>query len=181
MKKNKIKSLTLICLLACAACAKQDAPQQDSAPAQRGYNITLSESTAGQTAWRLEVKEADFFDGEQYLTLKNPSLILNENGQTNSTVTSLKGRYDVANHLITLSKKVTGVSQKENAKIETEEIFYDTQTKEIWSDSPVRLTRGKITVNGAGLRANGDLSQIEIIKQKTALPADIKDIKQAAK
>lgn len=177
----RTKFLFILCFALCAGACSQKAPyEQKDAPAQRAYGIVLSESSAGQSLWQLKVKEADFFDNGQYLTLKSPVLILNEDSQNTSTVTSQQGRYDVEKHLITLSKKVVGTSGKENAKIETEEIFYDTQTKKIWSDSPVKLTRGKITVKGAGLRAQDDLSQVEILRQKTSLPADIQDIKQAA-
>jgi LPS export ABC transporter protein LptC len=113
--------------------------------------------------------------------MQNPYLSLQKNGQEESNIKSREGRYDIKNHLIFMSGDVIGNSLKENARIETEKIFYDTETKKVWVNTDVTIVRAGVTVEGKGLKADSDFSEIEIFRQKTAVPRNIEDFEAAAK
>jgi LPS export ABC transporter protein LptC len=160
------------------ACARDNRSNENYETAQQASDVIISESESGRAQWVLYADKADFYqDAPSYSVMQNPHIIFNKNGKENSNIKSKIGRYDIDKRLITMSGNVVGISKTENAKIETEKIFYDMRTKKIWSDADVLLTRGGVSVKGKGLKANSDFSEMEIFKQQTKLPKNIEDIK----
>ena len=54
-------------------------------------------------------------------------------------------------------------------------MYYDTKTRKVWTDEPVTLKRGGVTVKGQALEANADFSEIQLYRQKTQLPKELRD------
>lgn len=170
--------IPLLLILNLAACsAGSDGSETKAVPAQHATGVILSESEMGLGNWLLQAREANFYsEPHSFITMVRPHLIFKIEGREESSIKSREGRYDIDKNLITMTGRVVGVSLKENAKIETEKVFYDTQTKQIWVNAPVVITRAGVRVEGKGLRATPDLSEIEIFKQKTTLPQNIQDL-----
>ncbi|MDR1124234.1 MAG: LPS export ABC transporter periplasmic protein LptC [Elusimicrobiota bacterium] len=168
----------LLCLAACggAGPAAEGAP-----PAQHAQDVIISESQMGEGKWLLTATDADFYQADEgsYVAMRKPHIIFKTGGEAGSSITARKGRYDFDKNLIMLNDAVHGANAREGAELDTEILFYDTQTRLIWTDAPVALKRGGVVVKGSGLKANQDLSEIEIFKQKTALPQNIKDFRAA--
>lgn len=171
--------LSLVALCACGG--EKNSAVQDEGPSQQAYGVIISESQMGQSDWLLTTKRARFFDEEKLVDLDSPVLLFNKNGKEDSNVSAKEGRYDMQESLITMIGDVKGVSEKEDVTVKTEKIYYDINRKVIWTDNDVKVTRGGITVNGKGIKANADLSEIEIIKQQTQLPTELKELKTAVR
>lgn len=168
-------SIALSLTVLFCACSEKTVTESKSGPTQRGENVIISESEKGQSKWLLTTKTADYYDEEQKVVLASPKLINKNEGKDDSSIKSDEGIYDFNNNIITMSGDVKGVSLSEGAIIKTEKIYYNSKTREVWTDQPVTLTRGGLTVKGAALQANGDFSEIQLYKQKTQLPKELRD------
>ncbi len=178
-----MKHFYLFCTIAllCSCGGKNKSPDAPKGPSQQAYGVIISESQMGTSEWLLTTKQAEFFDEEQYVELVKPSLLFNKQGKQDSTVKADEGVYDMLKSLITLKGNVVGVSINEGATIKAKQAYYDVTRKVIWTDSDVSVTRGGVTVKGKGVKASSDLSEIEIIKQETRLPAELGELKSAVR
>ena len=158
-----------------AACGSKDKNDQGGTHAQRGEDVLISESEMGQSKWLLSTKTADYYDDEQKVELSFPKLINKTNGKDDASIRADKGSYDLTTGLITLTGKVKGVSLEQATTIKTSQVYYNTQTHKVWTDKPVTLTRGGVTVKGAAMQANSDFSEIQLYKQITQLPKELRD------
>lgn len=170
---KKILPIVFLVLLMSGCGGGKDKNAVPDGPLQRAEDVIISESEMGTGNWLLTTKKADFYDDDQYVKLTDAKLIFKKDGQEDTVIRADEGRYDISKHLIGLMGNVTGLSIKEGSKIKTEIIYYDTETKKIWTNVPVTVTRGGVTVKGEGVRANSDFSEIELFKQKTQLPKDL--------
>ena len=107
--------------------------------------------------------------------MTDPKLINKTDGKEDSSIKADKGSYEFEKNLITLSGNVTGVSLSEGATIRTSKMYYDTKSRNVWTDKPVTLKRGGVTVKGQALQANADFSEIQLYKQVTQLPKELRD------
>jgi LPS export ABC transporter protein LptC len=172
---------SLALLLYLAACGGAGDGADGAPPAQHAEDVIISESQMGEGKWLLTAADADFYQAAEgsYVTMRGPHIVFNTGGEAGSSLTAREGRYDFDKNLIALSGAVRGANAREGVELETETLFYDTQTRLIWTDAPVKVKRGGVVVKGGGLKTNQDLSEIEIFKQKTALPQNIKDFRAA--
>jgi LPS export ABC transporter protein LptC len=170
--------IALVISVFISACGRQSANNEKADSLQQAVKVIISRSENGLAQWTLYADEADFHqDAPSYAVLRNPRIIFKKDGKDDNNIKSERGRYDMDRQIVIMSGKVVGVSAAENAKIETEEIFYDMREKKIWSDRDVVLTRGGVIVKGKGLKASSDFSEIEIFKQQTKLPKNIEEFK----
>ncbi len=177
MKLSRLKLFFTISLAAAclAACGEKNSAQPPSGPLQRGEDVIISESEMGESKWLLTTKSADYYDEEQKVVLTAPKLVNKTGGKEDSSIKADKGSYEFNKGLITLSGGVTGVSLSEGATIKTSKMYYDTKTRKVWTDEPVTLKRGGVTVKGQALEANADFSEIQLYRQKTQLPKELRD------
>jgi LPS export ABC transporter protein LptC len=178
-----MKLISSFALLLClAACGGAGPAAEGAPPAQHAEDVIISESQMGEGKWLLTAKDADFHQADKgsYVAMRGPHIIFKTGGEAESSLTAREGHYDFDKNLIMLSGAVRGANAREGAELETEILFYDTQTLLIWTDAPVSLKRGGVAIKGGGLKASRDLSEIEIFKQKTSLPQNIKDFRAAA-
>ncbi len=174
---RSLKIIFLISLLAAgmAGCGQKGKDNAKNGPTQRAEDVIISESEMGQSKWLLTTKAADYYDEEQKVVMTEPKLINKTEGKEDSSIKADKGYYEFEKNLITLSGGVTGVSLSEGATIKTSKMYYDTKTRKVWTDKPVTLKRGGVTVKGAALQANADFSEIQLYKQVTQLPKELRD------
>ena len=152
---------------------------QEIGPQQEATKVIISQAQSAQNDWSLSADKAQFYDGQNQVRLYNPVLIYSKEGNQDSTVKAKEGWYDISKNLIVLTGDVQISSLSEALKIYTRELYYDTDKKESWSMTPIKIKRGKTTLNAEGFKANQDFSQIELFKQKTTLPQNMQDFKPA--
>ena len=179
---NSLKIIIISSLLAAglAACGQKDKQTEGGGPSQRAEEVIISESEMGQSKWVLTTKSADYYDEEQKVVMTSPKLINKTDGKEESSIKADKGVYEFEKNLITMAGNVKGVSLSEGATIKTSKIFYNTKSRNVWTDEPVTLKRGGVTVKGEALQANADFSEIQLYKQATQLPKELRDFNKEA-
>lgn len=177
LRRNlKIIFLSSLLAAAVAGCGQKGKDNSNEGPTQRAEDVIISESEMGQSKWLLTTKTADYYDEEQKVVMTDPKLINKTDGKEDSSIKADKGSYEFEKNLITLSGNVTGVSLSEGTTIRTSKMYYDTKSRNVWTDKPVTLKRGGVTVKGQALQANADFSEIQLYKQVTQLPKELRDL-----
>lgn len=163
-----------------AACNSEKAQTpQETGPQQEATKVIITQAQSAQNDWSLSAEKAQFYDRQNQVRLYNPVLIYSKDGAQDSILKAKEGWYDIPKNLIVMNGNVQISSLSEATKINTEELYYDTNKKESWSITPIKMKRGKTTLNAQGFKANQDFSQIELFKQKTTLPKEMQDFKPA--
>jgi len=164
-------------LLLAAACSNKETPFSDEdSGVQTATRVVMYEAAFGLHNWVLEADGASFSETDEEISLTNPQIIFKKDDKEVSRIRGDKGSFSVQKNLIVLEGNVDGKDIKENVSIKTDLLNYDMTAKKIWTDRKFTLTRNGVTVRGQGLRANGDLTEIEITKQTTTLPRTVKEI-----
>lgn len=174
---RKIILGTLV-LLALSACAKQEAfSPQDDAGLQIATNVSIFESKDNQKQWILTAQAVDFADLKT-ATLKNPVLLLKQNGQDSARVKGETGTFDYEKKLITIQGSAQINALLEHTVISTERFFYDVNKDRVWSDQKTTITRGTAkSVARSGIETNSKLTRIELKQQATRLPIHMQELK----
>ncbi len=172
------KTLLLLAALSLAACdtSKEFSPDEN-AGMQLAKKVAIFESKSNQKTWILRSEAVDFSQ-LQTATLKNPDLLLKENGKDSAAVTGRTGTFDYPSKLVSIEGNAKLQSFTEDLTITTDKIFYDVDKDRIWSDEKTVITRGgaKVTAKG-GVETDSKLSKIELKKQTTRLPTDAQELK----
>ena len=175
------KLLFLLSLLGLAACdtSKEFAPDEN-AGMQVAKQVAIFESKDNQKQWVLRAETVDFSD-LQTATLKNPDLLLKENGTDSASVTGKTGSFDYLKKKVSIEGNARIKSFTENVVITADRFFYDVNKNRIWSDDKTIITRGGVKVTAKeGVVTDSKLARIEIKNQTTRLPEDTRELKSAS-
>lgn len=170
MKKYLI-ILSLVLLI--SACGKNDANTGGETPAQHAEGVIMQETVSGTPSWKLKATSANFYENKD-VTMENPVITFNKDQKNEAVLVSKHGSFKGA--VITFWGSVMLRVKDEKLILTTEKLFYNTETKIAWTNLPFTLKRNGITVKGKALTASDGFSNIEIFKQVTDLPADLKGL-----
>ncbi len=147
MKKLTLLLTGLVWLGACGGSG--DFSPAEDAGMQLASQVSIFESKDSHKKWLLRADAVDFADLKS-ATLKNPDLLLKENGEDSAGVTGKTGIFDYTAKLVTIEGDAKIQSFTENLVIEAERFFYDVDKDRIWSDGKTVITRGgaKVTARG---------------------------------
>ena len=92
-----------ICLLAAllTACTAKQAPLAEEEDAQVATNVSIFSSKENQKQWVLQAESVNF-ENMQSATLKNPRLLLKQNGEDSATVSGNIGTFNYAKQLVSI-------------------------------------------------------------------------------
>ena len=166
------KLLILTSLILLSACQKNTSGVETTVPAQRAEGVIMRETAAGESTWQLKATSADFYDNQDVL-MDNPKITFNQD-KGDAVLTAKKGSFK--DGLITFTGSVVVIVKEEDLKLTTSKLYYNTNTKTAWTDVPFILKRSGVTVKGKALKADKGFSNIEIFKQVTDLPPDLKGL-----
>lgn len=172
------KIFALLPVLLLAACGgKENFSPNEEPGMQLAQKVSIFESKDSQKKWILEAEEVDFADLSSAV-LKNPVLLLKENGKDSAKVTGNYGTFDYGKKLVGIRGDAKAESFTQAVTIAAEEFFYDVDKDRVWSDVKTVVTRGgvKVTARG-GVETDSKLNRIELKKQTTQLPLDAKELK----
>lgn len=169
--------LCVFCLL--VACAKsENFSPDDNAGVQIANRVSIFESKDNQKQWLLTADAVDFADLTS-ATLKNPELLLKQDGQDSARVRGDSGTFDYNQKLVTIEGNAQVNSLTERTLITTERFFYDINKDRIWSDQKTTITRGTAkSVARGGIETNSKLTRIELKNQTTRLPKQATELKR---
>ena len=174
--KQSILFCTLCLLVACAK--PENFSPDENAGVQIANRVSIFESKDNQKQWVLTADAVDFADLTS-ATLKNPKLLLKQNGQDSARVSGESGTFDYNQKLVTIEGNAQVNSLTERTLITTERFFYDVNNDRIWSDQKTTITRGTAkSVARGGIETNSKLTRIELKKQSTRLPQQASELKR---
>ena len=164
--------------LLCACSTKSSSPAQDEGDTQLATNVSIFSSQENQKKWVLHADSVNF-ENMQSATLKNPQLLLKQNGQDSATVSGQIGTFDYAKQLVTIEGNAVLESLDEKARITAQRFFYDIAQDKIWSDVRTVITRGTArSVAIHGVETDSKLNKIIIKKHATQLPKTRQELKR---
>ena len=167
-------------LLLSACHSKTSTPTGDESDTQLATNVSIFSSQENQKKWVLHA-DAVNFENMQNATLKNPALMLKENGKDSATVSGQTGSFDYAKQLVTIEGNGVLESLDEKARITAQRFFYDIAQDKIWSDVRTVITRGTArSVAIHGVETDSKLNKISIKKHATQLPKTRRELQRNA-
>lgn len=168
MKRLLFFFVSAVLLGACST--PSSSPTQEDTDTQLATNVSIFSSQENQKKWVLHADTVNF-ENRQSATLKNPQLLLKQNGQDSATVSGQMGTFDYAKQLVTIEGNAVLESLDEKARITAQHFFYDIAQDKIWSDVRTVITRGtarSVAING--VETDSKLNKIRIKKHATQLP-----------
>ncbi len=168
----------LILLLA-VACAKQEAfSPEENAGRQVATGVSIFESKDSQNQWLLTADAVDFAELKT-ATLKNPVLLLKQNGTDSARVSGKTGTFDYDTKRVSIQGDARIDSFSDGAVLTTERFFYDVTKDRVWSDVKTVITRGTAkAVARGGIETDSKLVKIELKQQTTHVPKDAREFKK---
>ena len=174
-----MRKTCLLLLALCGLCAcgnEKEFSPAENAGMQLASNVSIFESQDNHKKWILRAESVDF-SSLQNAVLKNPDLLLKENGQDSASVTGKTGTFNYPDKLVTIEGNAKIQSFTENLIITAERFFYDVNNNRIWSDDKTVITRGGVKVTAReGVVTDSKLTDIEIKQQTTRLPEDTREL-----
>ncbi|MBO5911689.1 MAG: LPS export ABC transporter periplasmic protein LptC [Elusimicrobiaceae bacterium] len=176
MKQFCIFLLSTLLLSACYTSSST--LPQDEQDSQLATNVSIFSSQENQKKWVLNADTVNF-ENKQIATLKNPKLLLKQNGQDSATVSGQMGLFDYGKQLVTIEGNAVLESLDEKAHITAQHFFYDIAKDKIWSDVRTVITRGTArSVALYGVETDSKLNKIIIKKHATQLPKTRQEIQR---
>ncbi|MBQ3834571.1 MAG: LPS export ABC transporter periplasmic protein LptC [Elusimicrobia bacterium] len=126
--------------------------------------FVITETKDGKIKTILESDFAVINDDEKIAVLTEPKVKFYEDGKYQSYLVADKGEVDMnTNNIKALGNCVVDTVNGEH--LETTDVTYDANTKMIFSDSDIKITRDNDVIYGKGFESDTDLQNI-VIKQE---------------
>ena len=152
-------------------------PQEETG-LQMAQNVSIFESKSSQQQWILTAEAVDFADLTS-ATLKNPVLVLKQDGKDSARVSGNSGSFNYAKKQVAIRGNARIYSLTQQLLITTERFFYDVNKGRIWSDVKTTVTRGDAkAVARGGIETDSKLAKIELKQQTTRLPQEVGELKK---
>jgi LPS export ABC transporter protein LptC len=155
-----------------------DQPPEESgyppgkAPDEVFTDFVTQESDSGILLWSLTAPEAERYKDRQIVVMEHPKIVFyDEHGEQRTTLVAEAGEYyeDRRDMLAFGDVVVTSV---DGDVLETDSLLWDNSANKIFSDSFVKLTRGRNVITGYGLECRDDLQSVEIKRDVKATVID---------
>ena len=178
---RQIFALSLFCACLAACGGNGEVSPKDASDMQLATKVSIFESKDNQKQWILQADTVDFADLKS-ATLKNPQLLLKQEGKDSARVSGDTGSFDYIKKLVTVEGHAKIDSFTEDVKITANRFFYDVDNDRVWSEGKTVITRGgaKITARG-GIETDSKLVKIEMKKQSTQLPQSTRELQRKSK
>lgn len=159
-----------------AACGGKDFSPNEETGLQLARKVTLFQSQGNKQQWLLRADSVDFSDLKS-ATLKNPELLLKQEGKDSGQVKGETGTFDYPKKLVTIDGNALIESFTERLTIRAERFFYDVDKDRVWSEGKTVITRNgvKVVAKG-GVETDSKLAKIEIKKHATHLPKTTQEL-----
>jgi LPS export ABC transporter protein LptC len=159
----------LSCMIALAATALgcQEVEEkvkiiEYNGPASVTHNIETIYSDSAKTKLKMSAPVQQDMQNGDILYPKGMFITFYENGQPTSSVTAKYGKYDKKNDQYFVKNDVVVKNTVKNEQLNTEELYWDRQKRQIFTDKFVRITSAEEVVTGHGLTANEDFSNYKL-------------------
>lgn len=158
----------LLCMFLFPSCMRDFNYSKQSATVQTIENFVITETKGGKIKTVLNSNIAVIKESEHVAFLTEPIVKFYDNGKYNATLTAKTGQID----LETNNVKAIGECKVVTANgeiLETEDVNYDHMKEKVYSDSNIKITKGKDIIYGKGFESDTKLNNIIIKNQRIIL------------
>ena len=172
---TRISSVALCCIILLAACseAKTEVAEGydnvDSMPSLYTRDVNTLISDSGVTRYRIEAAVWYMYEGE---AMEDPywyfpeGIYVEQFDTLFATETMIKGDtaiYHKKQQIWRLDGNVH-IENVEGKKFDTQQLFWNQKSREIYSDSAIRITDGEEVIEGVGFRSNEQITKYVILR-----------------
>ncbi len=122
-----------------------------------GVRFTQYEN--GDVIWLLDAIKAQLFEKDGYVLLCDIEVKFFGDGEKNVNVVGKKGKLSLKRNDFTLEGDIVAVSDG-GVTVCTEQLFWDSESKRIKTNTKVEIINGSTTIRSGGLEASCDLEKI---------------------
>jgi LPS export ABC transporter protein LptC len=120
-------------------------------------------TTQGVRQAQVRADTAYFYEDSATVHMRGVTMtVYGELGQDRAVVTAEEGWLDSRTELMRARGQVVVVSQDQDRRIETEELFYDPGSDRIWSNVATVLRESGRTLRGSGFESDGQLQNVRV-------------------
>jgi len=155
---NKVESLT----------------SMDNLPVEVRKGVQLYYSQDARVSAMLEAETMERFVGEEEYTVMPDGIYLETYDSSMTVTSSLKADYGLQktdDDLMEAKGNVRVVNEK-GEKLSTDQLFWDTKKRQIYTDSYVKIITAEQIIEGDGLISNEDFSEYKIRKIRGIISLD---------
>lgn len=138
----------------------------DNMPVEVRKGVKLYYSQNARVSALLKAKTMERYVGEEEYTVMPAGVYLETYDSTMAVTSSLEADYGILlteKNLMEANGNVRVVNEK-GEKLNTEQLFWDTERREIYTDLPVKIITADQIIEGDGLVSNEDFSEYKIKK-----------------
>ncbi|MBA9075992.1 MULTISPECIES: LPS export ABC transporter periplasmic protein LptC [Rufibacter] len=139
-------------------------PVNYKGPVSETYNQVTIYSDSAQIKLKMTAPLQQDLENGDILYPKGLYITFYENGVPTSMVTSKYGKYDKLKDQYFVRNDVVVKNIVKNEQLNTEELYWNRQKRNIFTDKFVRITSAEEVVTGVGLTANEDFSNYKLDK-----------------
>lgn len=159
--------LTLVIALITAGAGCHRIMGNAATPLQIMEDFTLRQSERGVLIWDLQARTAILHEETGYADLSEPRMQFYRVGQVASKLSALNGRVLMDTHDVWLSSSVVVDAVEERAVLHTSSLSYSSKSNLFTTDAEVRIHRPEGDLQGQGMVAKPDLSELHIFHQRS--------------
>ncbi len=180
MLKKKLYYIIFILLFNLFSCSSNNNnsskaindDHNDSASLQiKGFILT--ETIEGAKKWELKALYANIYEKESSIHVEKINIIFYDENQPFSNLEAKEAAIDIRSKNI-LAKNNVKVISKNNVRLETDKLLWDTKEQVFTTDAFVRVIKKNSILEGNGLRTGANLENIKIFSN-VKIVADSKD------
>jgi LPS export ABC transporter protein LptC len=124
---------------------------------------TLITDPEGIRTARLQFDTAFQWSDSTHQMLRGVHLtVFNDDGSQRATVTALRGRFDPNFESLTANGNVMLTVPSDDRRLETEELHYDPQFEELWSDSAFVMVEGGERYEGTAFTSDLEFQDFQV-------------------
>jgi LPS export ABC transporter protein LptC len=170
-KQNKSKilclSLLLIFSFGLCSCVEEENVIEETPPTteQTIEKFVITETKDGNIKTILEAESAIIDEDNKIAKLTLPKVKFYEDGKYKSILIAESGEVNMETNSVKALGKCT-VETVDNEYLQTRDVSYDATKQLIYSDSDIKITKGKDVIYGKGFQSDTDLENIVIKKQR---------------
>ena len=170
-KQNKSKilclSLLLIFSFGLCSCVEEENVIEETPPTteQTIEKFVITETKDGNIKTILEAESAIIDEDNKIAKLTLPKVKFYEDGKYKSILIAESGEVNMETNSVKALGKCT-VETADNEYLQTRDVSYDATKQLIYSDSDIKITKGKDVIYGKGFQFDTDLENIVIKKQR---------------
>lgn len=161
----------LVILGGIAGACQEEAPVESFAEAQTLLGAdavimdgvhTMTNAQGIRTA-RLQFDTMYQWSDSTHRAVRGVNLVVfNEDGSERGQVTSIRGTFDPGDESLTANGNVVLVVPGEDRRLETEELHYDPEAQQLWSDSAFILYEGARTREGCSFTTDLEFQNFSV-------------------